>query len=204
MKLQFDSKTELDFAAVLAVRDKLLKRFGAANFIGGELQFAENVPWSGMLNLNLNGLALESLSVESIIPSGYKALSQIGEIYQKLEPVVGQRHAFLVKFEFFAAIAPAKKREYLHLTTVEGRKPTLGLLSYHPTHRKEIMNQLINCVHLPATITESGGKWFINPMPDSNVSTSMTESNGGNPMAIEWQAPEAIAWTPFIKPPVMG
>jgi hypothetical protein len=193
MKLQFDAKIEMDFAKVLAVRDKLVQLFGASDFIGGEMQFAENVPLSGLLNLNLNGLILESLSVESILSPGNEVLNQIGKIYQKLEPVVGQKHMFRAGFEFFAAIVPAKKREYLALTTVEGRKPSFSLLSYHPTHRKEIMNQLIDCVHLPATITESSENWFINPSPDSNISTSMTKSNGANPMAIEWQAPAAIS-----------
>jgi hypothetical protein len=193
MKLQFDSKIETDFAGVLAVRNKLLQRFGVSDFIGGEMQFAKNVPLSGSLNLNLEGLALESLSVECFLPKGEKSSERIKEFYQQLEPIVSSRYVFSVEFEFHAAIAPSKKKEYLSLSTVTGLNCELGLLSYHPTHRKEIMQQFIETAGVPVQITESGESWFVKSTPGFQIKTSATRSNGGNPMSLGWDAPQDIS-----------
>ena len=96
MKFQFNSKTEIDFVRVLAVRDKLVQHFGTSDFIGGEMQFAD-VPLSGLLKINLQGLTLGSLSVESFLPAGNKSFQQIREIYQQLEPIVSRRHVFFYR-----------------------------------------------------------------------------------------------------------
>jgi hypothetical protein len=193
MKLQFDSKTEIDFAAVLAVRDKLLQRFGAANFIGGELQYAEEIPLSGPLCLNLEGLAIDDLSVKCFLTKGEKSLQRIKELYQHLEPVVGRRHVFSLDFEFHAAIAPSKKKEYLSLSTVTGLNCQLRLLCYHQTHHKEIMQQFIETAGVPVQITESDGSWFVKSTPGFQIKTSATRSNGGNPMSLGWDAPQDIS-----------
>ena len=193
MKLQFNSKSEIDFAGVLAVRDKLLQRFGTADFIGGEIQIAEDVPLKGLLCLKLGGLDIHSLTVECVLPKGEKSIQRIQELYQQLEPIVGRQHVFSVDFEFFAAIAPAKKREYLSLSTVNGMNCGLNLLSYHPTHRKEIMQQFIETAGVPVQITESGGSWFVKSAPEFKITTSATLSNGGNPMSLGWDAPQDIS-----------
>jgi hypothetical protein len=193
MKLQFDAKIEMDFAKVLAVRDKLLQRFGAADFISGEMQFAEDVPLSGPLSLNLDGLKIDSLSVESFLPTGNKSFQQIKDLYHQLEPIVSNRHVFFTEFRFHAAIAPFKKPECLKLMTVVGRNCQLGLLSYHPTHRREIMQQFIETAAVPAQITESDGGWFVKSTTEFKIQTSMTQSNGGSPMSLGWDAPQDIS-----------
>lgn len=175
------------------MRDKLLQRFGAADFIGGEMQFAEDVPLSGPLNLDLKGLTLNSLSVECFLPTGNKAFQQIKELYERLEPIVSGRHVFFTTFEFRAAIAPSKKPEYLTLLTVTRHECEFNLLSYHPTRRKEIMQQLIDSAPIAAEITESNGYWFIKSAPEFKVELNMTQSNGGNPMSIGWPAPQDIS-----------
>ena len=192
MKFQFNSKSEIDFAGVLAVRDKLAQQFGTSDFIGGELQFAE-ATLSGSLSLILNGLAIESLSVECFLPKGVKSLQRIKELYRRLEPIVSRRHVFFTTFEFRAAIAPFKKPEYLSLMTVTGKNCELSLLSYHPTHRKEIMRQFIEAAGVPVKITESGGSWFIKSTPEFKTHTNMAQSNGGNPMSLGWDAPRDIS-----------
>ena len=192
MKFQFNSKTEIDFVRVLAVRDKLVQHFGTSDFIGGEMQFAD-VPLSGLLKINLQGLTLGSLSVESFLPAGNKSFQQIREIYQQLEPIVSRRHVFFTGFEFCAAISPSKKKEILSLMSLVGHNCFLRFLSYHPTHRKEIIQRLIDSAHLPANITQAGDNWFIKSALGSNVEPSMAGSDGSNPMALKWQASQEIS-----------
>lgn len=187
MKFEFESKQQLGFAQVLELRNKVFQQFGESNFIVGELQFAA-APISGYLNLNLAGLALDSLSVECFLSKGEKSLKQLKEIYQKLEPVVGKKHVLSVDYEFQGAFEPAKKNDCLTVMTVAGRASSFGFLSYHPTHRKDIMQQVINQARLDAQISESTGNWFIHPGPGSGVEVSLHGSNGENPLSIHWPA----------------
>jgi hypothetical protein len=186
MKAQFESKEDLSFSQVLELRSKIFQRFGEADFIAGELQFA-SVPLAGPLNLALEGLELDSLSVECRFPRGKKSLAQLREVYQHLEPAMPVQFVFCAGYEFRIALEPSGKPYYMSLMTVQ-QKRSFSFNGSVMVPRKYILQRAIEIAQVPARIVDEDGLYFIEPDPPDSGVTGKGTSTGGNPSGLDWPA----------------
>ena len=184
MKFQFDAKTEMTFAEVLTMRDKLFQRFGASDFIGGELQFAD-VPLNGLLNLNLAGLTLDSLSVECFLPKKESSLTELRQTYQQLIPLIGNRFYFAVDYDFRSKPNSSKRFDHFSASVVMGKTEfTFGTETQ--AEYKAVMEAVIQKAQVPAQVVEEDGFVCIRRNPGADVRLIPDSAKGRSPQWISW------------------
>jgi hypothetical protein len=187
MKSVFQSQDELTFAKVLALQDGICRRFGAADMIAGEWKSAET-SISGRLDLQLEGLAINDLSVECVLTRGTRALEQIRQSYLQLEPLVGVSHVFRADYEFRVPTDAPSKSNWLSLLTVRGNRSFIFRLQ-RSDRAKATMQRVLEEAEIPARIIEESPGYLVQPTRrDFRVTTSFGDSQGRNPLAVKWQA----------------